>query len=618
MKFLEKIKKIIESIKKMEFQKKIILGLIVLLVIANLVVGIILFTQKNVSVVKVESLINENKTSLIAFGGNARRGVIKNTDYAFFKFSNEQKEVIKLTFEKNGSCSVIIRVKLSPTKKQKELFNYKDSIIFKYGFLSNNQFTKKGKLLKDDFELVRLNSIIANQVDSPDVVDYSIALEKDENGKVQIPQGFFVYSTIKSNIIGCCIAPANIGFDTSTNVPFYGFASNGGVVDFSNSSFDFTGGSMIFPTVNTATKTMPIYEIIFSKNEEAKSSLDDISSVQVLFGGEKLFVNNMKGVEKVQIPSSALKESFSYVKLKECEEVVSSIILKLGKQNKNYEEILVPIITDPGLILNYPQNVWRSVDYEIFEWDRFDKILFFDTRNYDIQNKFFRRLAFFVEKEGYKGKILTNEQLEGKHGFNAHDYSAESMAKFFNKAKEVQVSLNYEEELLKRILLENKLIYMDGDIVMPNEGGIVSISQETPGWSRKRLLAHEGWHTLYFRDMEFRNYVSAVYHTMDQYSLQFLKDYFASQKNLGYDQNDEYLMQNEFMAYTMQQPLNEVGKNFVNWANWKSVFEYTPDLAAYVRNNKGRGFEDAAIALNEFVFDKYGIVCGNIAIVNKN
>ena len=105
---------------------------------------------------------------------------------------------------------------------------------------------------------------------------------------------------------------------------------------------------------------------------------------------------------------------------------------------------------------------------------------------------------------------------------------------------------------------------------------------------------------------------------MDQYSLQFLKDYFASQKNLGYDQNDEYLMQNEFMAYTMQQPLNEVGKNFVNWSNWKSVFEYTPDLAAYVRNNKGRGFEDAAIALNEFVFDKYGIVCGNIAIVNKN
>ena len=359
------------------------------------------------------------------------------------------------------------------------------------------------------------------------------------------------------------------------------------------------------------------------KNKKYKSDyalemvLEDISSVEVLFGGEKFFVNNMKGVENVQIPSSALKESFSYVNLKEGKSEVDSIILKLGKQNKNEKEILVPIITDPGLILNYPSDVWRTVDYEIFEWDRFDRILFFDTKNYDIQNRLFRRLAFFVEKEGYKGKILTNEQLEGKHGFNAHDYSADSMAKFFNKAKELKVQLNYEEELLYRILLENNLIYLDGGVVKPNEGGIVSISQETPGWSRRRLLAHEGWHTLYFRDVEFRNYVSAVYHTMDQYSLQFLKDYFASQKNLGYDQNDEYLMQNEFMAYTMQQPLNEVGKNFVNWSNWKSVFEYTPDLAAYVRNNKGRGFEDAAIALNEFVFDKYGIVCGNIAIVNK-
>ncbi len=618
MKFLEKIKKIIEYIKNLEFQKKIILALIVVLVIANLVLGIILFTQKNVSVVKVESLINENKTSLIALGGNARRGSIKNTDYAFFKFTEDQKEIIKSTYDENGSCSVIIRVKNVPTKKQKELFNYKDSIIFKYGFLSDNQFTENGKLLKDDFELNRLNSIIANQVDSPEVVDYSIALQKDKNGILQVPQGFFVYSTIKSYIIGCCIAPANIGFDSSIDIPFYGFAPNGGVVDFSNSSFDFTGGSMVFPTVNTSLKTMPIYEISFSQNEENKSTLEDMSSVEVLFGGEKFFVNNMKGVENVQIPSSALKESFSYVNLKEGKSEVDSIILKLGKQNKNEKEILVPIITDPGLILNYPSDVWRTVDYEIFEWDRFDRILFFDTKDYDVQNRFFRRLAFFVEKQGYKGKILTNEQLEGKHGFNAHDYSADSMAKFFNKAKEVNVQLNYEEELLKRILLENNLIYMDGDVVMPNEGGIVSISQETPGWSRRRLLAHEGWHTLYFRDVEFRNYVSAVYHTMDQYSLQFLKDYFASQKNLGYDQNDEYLMQNEFMAYTMQQPLNEVGKNFVNWSNWKSVFEYTPDLAAYVRNNKGRGFEDAAIALNEFVFDKYGIVCGNIAIVNKN
>ena len=617
MKILEIIKKAANYVKNLDIQKKIILLFIAILVVVNITLGIVLFSTRHVSAVKIENVINEEKSSLYAINGNAKKGIIKNNNYAFFKFSEKQKELIKQTYDQNDSCSIIVRVKLSPTNKQKEIMHLTDSLLFKFGFLDENSFTLKGKFINDYVEINKLNAIIANENESPECVDYSIAISKEKNGKLDIPEGFFVYSSLRCYILACCIAPANIGFDSSLNIPFYGFATNGGRVDFSNSSFDFTGGSFVFSAVNTSTKTMPVYEVMFSNSEDHKSTLEAASSIDVLFGGEKFYIKNMKGVEKVQIPSSSLKSAFSDVTIKNENKSIISVLLKKSDYNKDNKEILVPIKTDPGLILNYPVENWRTVDYEIFEWDRFDKILFFDTKDYDIQNNFFRRLAFFVEKEGFKGKILTNEQLEGKHGFNAHDYSADSMAKFFNKAKELKVQLNYEEELLYRILLENNLIYLDGGVVMPNEGGIVSISQETPGWSRRRLLAHEGWHTLYFRDVEFRNYVSAVYHTMDQYSLQFLKDYFASQKNLGYDQNDEYLMQNEFMAYTMQQPLNEVGKNFVNWSNWKSVFEYTPELAAYVRRTNGRGFEDAAIALNEFVFDKYGIVCGNIAIVNK-
>ena len=616
MKVFEKIKNLWNSFKSFDLQKKIIIVIISILVCANIVLGIVIFSKRHISSVLVENVVNNQKESLIAINSNARKGVIKNNDYAFFKFSESQKNIIEEVYKEFDSCSIIVRIALEPTKKQNEIINLTDSLLFKFGFLPKSFFNSKGKLVQDEFELNKLNAIISNQSKSPRFVDYSIAIPKVKNGKIEIPEGIFIYSSLKTNILGCCVAPANLGFDCSLEIPFYGFASNGGQVDFSNSSFDFTGGSLVFTTINDNKKTMPIYEVVFSENEENKSTLEKSSSTDILFGGEKFYLKNMKGVKKIQIPSSSLKSSFTDVTIKENKDIVS-ILLKEANHNQNEKEILVPIKTDPGLILNYPVENWRTVDYEIFEWDRFDRILFFDTKDYDVQNRFFRRLAFFVEKEGYKGKILTNEQLEGKHGFNAHDYSADSMAKFFNKAKELKVQLNYEEELLYRILLENNLIYLDGGVVMPNEGGIVSISQETPGWSRRRLLAHEGWHTLYFRDVEFRNYVSAVYHTMDQYSLQFLKDYFASQKNLGYDQNDEYLMQNEFMAYTMQQPLNEVGKNFVNWSNWKSVFEYTPDLAAYVRNNKGRGFEDAATALNEFVFDKYGIVCGNIAIVNK-
>ena len=44
-------------------------------------------------------------------------------------------------------------------------------------------------------------------------------------------------------MIAACVVPAEIGFDCSNDVPFYGFACNGGVIDFSNKSFDFSGAS---------------------------------------------------------------------------------------------------------------------------------------------------------------------------------------------------------------------------------------------------------------------------------------------------------------------------------------------------------------------------------------
>ena len=76
-------------------------------------------------------------------------------------------------------------------------------------------------------------------------------------------------------------------------------------------------------------------------------------------------------------------------------------------------------------------------------------------------------------------------------------------------------------------------------------------------------------------------------------------------------------MNNEFMAYLMQQRLSEVAGYFVHLANRGSVIKYTPQLASYVRKTEGKCFEDAAFALNDYVFDKYGIVCGNIALVSK-
>ena len=276
------------------------------------------------------------------------------------------------------------------------------------------------------------------------------------------------------------------------------------------------------------------------------------------------------------IPSAAMKAPFSRIELLANKECVSSVILRATHIAE--KEVVSAVRTDPGLILKYKPSYWRTLDYEVFEWDRYPGILFFDTRNYAVQDNFFRRMAYFVEKQGYKGRLVSNEELEGKHGYNAHDYSAESMANFFNKAVETGFVLNQEELLLKKILIKNGLLELedDGLRVKANEGGIVSISQESADYLRATLLAHEGWHTIFFRDEEFRNFVSAVYYTMDPTSLEFLIDYFKSQPGLGYDVNDDYLMHNEFMAYIMQQRLSEVANYFVHLANRRSVMKYTP------------------------------------------
>ena len=177
--------------------------------------------------------------------------------------------------------------------------------------------------------------------------------------------------------------------------------------------------------------------------------------------------------------------------------------------------------------------------------------------------------------------------------------------------------MNEAEQTLKKILIVNGLLIQDGDYVKAGEGGIVSISRESDAALRAKLLAHEAWHTLFFRDEDFRNFVAAVYYTFDPDSRQFLLDFFESQTGLGYDIEDEYLMHNEFMAYILQQRLKDVPEYFVGRTNLWSVWSFTPVLSQYIRDTNAKGFEDAAIILNDYVYDVYGINGGNVALINR-
>ena len=605
------------TLPEMTKTQKLLSVVIALFLLLDITAGIVLLVNKNKSAVRLVCG-SENATRLFALDSAASKGTIKGEGYANFKFTKAQKKYFYNTYRENGTVALTVCLQLMPTKNQIAKLDTEPEAVFRFGFLGNEDFNIEGKFIQKKYPDTRRIQVQGNEKNAPELFDISFAVQKNENIEKYAPEGFFIYSTLRCRVVAACVVPAEIGFDVSKEIPFYGFACNGGVVDFRNSGFDFSGSSMVFPVQSSSKQTMPEYRVVLSENPESKTNREHTVSVQMNVGGEKFYIKNVNAAREIIIPTGALNAPFSRTELAENADCVEALIMRGTNGVATPDgEILEPIRTDPGLILNYKINQWRTHDYEIYEWDRFPQILFFDTRNYDIQDKLFRRMAFFVEKQGYKGRLLTNEELGDMHGYNAHDYSAASMANFFNKAAELNFPLNEEELLLKRILLHNGLLVDDGFYVKANEGGLVSISRETPDWSRINLLAHEGWHTIFFRDAEFRNFVSAVYYTFDSTSRDFLIDYFKSQPSLGYDINDEYLMHNEFMAYIMQNKLSEVANYFVRIANFGTVTKYTPDLAAYVRMTKGRGFEDAANALNDFVYDKYGIVCGNIALVNR-
>ena len=608
--------------------QKLLVTAIVIFLTLDIVAGVVLLVNKNKSAVK---LVYDETTPLYALDSAATKGTVSE-GYANFKFTKAQKEAFAKTYRENGSVALTVCLQLIPTKKQAKLWETDENAVLRYGFLGTEDFTIDGKFINKKYPDTRRIQVQADEKKAPQIFDISFAVQKNDNIEKYIPEGFFIYSRVRCRIIAACLVPAEIGFDVSKEIPFYGFACNGGYIDFDHNSFDFSGSSMVFPVQSNLKQSMPEYRILLSENPDYKTTKEHSVRVLMNVGGEKLYINNVQAARELIIPTGALNAPFSRTELNENGECIETLIMRgtkiSGGANSDAgdgttagdaesTEVLEPVRTDPGLILNYKTSQWRTLDYELYEWDRFPQILFFDTRNYEVQDRLFRRMAYFVEKQGYKGRLLTNEELGDMHGYNAHDYSAESMARFFNKAAELNFQLNEEELLLKKILIHNGLLESDGFYVKANEGGLVSISRETPNWSRINLLAHEGWHTIFFRDAEFRNYVSAVYYTFDPTSLDFLIDYFKSQPGLGYDVNDEYLMHNEFMAYIMQQRLSEVSTYFVHLANRGSVIDFTPQLAAYVRKTEGRGFEDAANALNDFVYDKYGIVCGNIALVNR-
>jgi len=213
---------------------------------------------------------------------------------------------------------------------------------------------------------------------------------------------------------------------------------------------------------------------------------------------------------------------------------------------------------DAWTILNYPQQAWRQPHYELFAWSLFPNVLIFDFADYNVQSRFFKRLAFYTEKTGFIGQLLSDQELVGRHGYNAHNYSAAGLANFFNAADSAAFALLPEEELLRQIALQAGLLTGQPGAYQPGQGGVLSISRQSARVAsslRGLLLTHEAMHGVFYEAAEFSSSVFDYWNlTLSAQQKDFWRMFM---EYLNYSSTDEYLMVNELQAYLLQYRLAE-------------------------------------------------------------
>ena len=224
---------------------------------------------------------------------------------------------------------------------------------------------------------------------------------------------------------------------------------------------------------------------------------------------------------------------------------------------------LEPILADPANVLSYSQDNWRDRRYEVFKWESFPAILIFDTASYAVQDRLFKRLAFFVEKAGFRGRLASDSEIAALHGWNAHDYRAEDLAAFFEAARKSNFPLLTEEKELESLLLNAGILRRNAaSEIIPGRGAVISISRESDRVDkslRPRFMTHEGYHGIFFLDSDFRSFSLQRWENFPAVAKKFLLAFFDFQ---AYDTKDQYLVVNEFMAHMLQLPVSQVSWYF--------------------------------------------------------
>jgi len=353
-------------------------------------------------------------------------------------------------------------------------------------------------------------------------------------------------------------------------------------------------------------------------------SADLLAGKDAAFDGGKFSLDLFSALGRLSVPAGLLSPGTRPLALKS--DRVDSFRLSYAKVQPFPE----PIPADPGLVLSWPVEKWRDKRYEVFRWEQFPSLLIFDFADYAIQDRMLKRLAFFVEKRGFRGRLAPDSEIAELHAWNAHDYRAEDLARFFQAARDAQFPLLAEERELERILLNAGVILAIGDSgvadsgvagggkISAGEGGGVSISRESNASLRALFMAHEGFHGLFFIDEDFRDFTRRRWRQLPPQAKRFIVSYFGYQQ---YDTADEYLLINEFMGHVLQQSVSQAGYYFGTAlparleTSWRKQDLPPKDEASNSWPVLADAFTREAQAFSDYVANRWGLAAGRVSLV---
>ena len=190
-------------------------------------------------------------------------------------------------------------------------------------------------------------------------------------------------------------------------------------------------------------------------------------------------------------------------------------------------------------------------DYKLYRWDLMPDTLVFDFADYAVQDRYFKRLAFFAEKTGFRGRLAQDHEIADLHGWNAHDYPTWTLANFYNLAADTAFRLNASEVALLDLLLAYGIVKREANgRLQPGRGAIISITRQASAVYRRIFMDHEAAHALFFQDEAYRLLSEGLWNAHDPATRRF---WIRHLRWRHYDTTDIYLNVNELQAYLVQQ-----------------------------------------------------------------